>query len=239
MLVALNKLDRQQAYPTEKTMEAVTMLLDYAATHPNAKVRFTASDVVLHIDTDAAFLVQPQAKSRVAGYYFMGSKIVRNGVPETELNAPILVQVKTLRYTVGSATEVEIGGLYTGGQTAVPIRQALEEMDHPQPATPIKTDNATAKGVQTATMRPKMSKSIDKNYWWMKDKIKQGEYHLYWKCGRENWADYFTKHHPPIHHKMMRKKYLVANAIRILNALRGCVALQAQGYQSNPDTKND
>ena len=73
----------------------------------------------------------------------------------------------------------------------------------------------------------------------MKDKIKQGEYHLYWKNGRENWADYFTKHHPPTHHKMMRKKYLVANAISILNALRGCVGLQAQEYQSNQDTKND
>ena len=108
------------------------MLLDYAATHPHAKLRFTASDMVLHIDTDAAFLVQPQAKSRVAGYYFMGSKIVNDGVPETKLNAPILVQVKTLRYTVGSAAEAEIGGLYTRGQTAIPIRQALEEMNHPQ-----------------------------------------------------------------------------------------------------------
>jgi len=84
-------------------MEAATMLLNYAATHPNAKLRFIASDMVLHIDTDAAFLVQPQAKSRVAGYYFMGSKIMRNGAPETELNAPMFVQVKTLRYTVGSA----------------------------------------------------------------------------------------------------------------------------------------
>ena len=82
MLVALNELGRQQANPTEKTLEAATMLLDYAATHPNAKLRFTASDMVLHIGTDAAFLLQSQAKSRVAGYYFMGSKIVNNGVPE-------------------------------------------------------------------------------------------------------------------------------------------------------------
>ena len=84
------------------------------------------------------------------------------------------------------------------------------------------------KGILTATMIPKMSKMIDKDYWWMKDKIKQVEYHLYWKCWRENWADYFTKHYPPLKHKMMRKKYLVANRIRIIKALRGCVALQAQ-----------
>ena len=140
MLVALNELGRQQANPTEKTLEATTMLLDYAATHPNAKLRFTTSDMVLHINTDAAFLVQPQAKSRVAGYYFMRSEIVNNVDPETKLNAPILAKIKTLRYIVGSAAEAEIGGLYTRGQTAVPIRQALVEMNHSQPAIPIKTD---------------------------------------------------------------------------------------------------
>lgn len=61
MLVALNEIARQQARPTQQTMDAANMLLDYAATHPDAKVRFKASDMVLHIDTDAAFLVQPKA----------------------------------------------------------------------------------------------------------------------------------------------------------------------------------
>jgi hypothetical protein len=68
------------------------------------------------------------------------------------LNVPILVDVKTLQFTVGFAAEAEIGWIYTGGQTAIPIRQALEEMYHPQPATPIKIDNATAQGILTATM---------------------------------------------------------------------------------------
>jgi hypothetical protein len=238
MLVALNELGRQQASPTEATMKAALQLLDYAASHPDAKIRYHASDMILHIDTDAAFLVQPQAKSRLAGYYHMGSRRIQNGLPETELNAPILVQVKTIRYTVGSAAEAEIGGIYDAGQTAVPLRQALEEMGHPQPPTPIKTDNATAQGILTATMRPKMSKSIDKNYWWMKDKIQQGEYNLYWRSGKENWADYHTKHHPPAHHKMMRKKYLVANAIKLMEELRGCVAAPGEGnYQFYQDNK--
>ena len=75
MLVALHKLDRQKANPTENTMEAAIRLLDYAATHANAKLNFTASDMVLQIDTCVAFLIQPQAKSRVVGYYFIGSKL--------------------------------------------------------------------------------------------------------------------------------------------------------------------
>jgi hypothetical protein len=118
----------------------------------------------------------------------MGSKIVRNAIPEVDLNAPILVDMKTLRYTVGSAAEAKIGGIYMGGQTVVPIRQALEEMQNPQPVTPIKNNNVTAHGILTATMRPKMSKSIDKNYWWMKDIIHQKGFNLYWKSGRKNRA---------------------------------------------------
>lgn len=49
----------------------------------------------------------------------MGSKTINNGIPDTELNAP-------LRYTVGSAAEAEIGGVYDAGQTAVALRQALQ-----------------------------------------------------------------------------------------------------------------
>jgi hypothetical protein len=42
----------------------------------------------------------------------------------------------------------------------------------------------------------------------MKDRIHQQQFHLYWEKGALNMADYFTKHHPPRHHKLMRHKYL-------------------------------
>ena len=45
------------------------MLLDYLATFPNAKVQYKASDMILNVDSDAAYLVVPHAKSRIAGYY--------------------------------------------------------------------------------------------------------------------------------------------------------------------------
>ena len=57
----------QQASPTIITKEKAEMLMDYLATHPNAVLRFKASDMRLHIDTDAAYLVAPGAKSRFAG----------------------------------------------------------------------------------------------------------------------------------------------------------------------------
>ena len=60
------------------------------------------------------------------------------------MNAPILVKYKTLRHVVASAAEAETGGLFHNARTAIPIRQALETLDHAQPPTSIKTDNSTA-----------------------------------------------------------------------------------------------
>jgi hypothetical protein len=95
MLTALNEIASQQAKPTEKTKQAVHHLLDYATTQPLAIVRFLASDMVLEIDSDAAYLVMPGAKSRIAGYFQLinnnGAKPFPNGV-----NGAILVECKTL-----------------------------------------------------------------------------------------------------------------------------------------------
>ena len=59
----LNNIGSKQASATDTK----TMLLDYAATYPNAKIRFYASNMNLQADSDAAYLVLPFAQSRYAG----------------------------------------------------------------------------------------------------------------------------------------------------------------------------
>jgi hypothetical protein len=99
----------------------------------------------------------------------------------------------------------------------------LEELGHKQPKTgsPLETDNKTAHGILNSKMRQKLSKSFDMRYWWMKDRIQQNQFNLLWAPGKFNLADYFTKHHPPWHHRLMRYKY-----IQKLNSVsaRGCVS---------------
>ena len=56
-------------------------------------------------------------------------------------------------------------------QQAVPIRQALIEMGHPQPPTPLVTNNITAQGILTGKFKQKQSKSINMRFWWLKDRI--------------------------------------------------------------------
>jgi hypothetical protein len=55
MLVALNDISSAQAQSTEHTATACTKLLNYAATHPDASIRYRASKMVLHTHTDASY----------------------------------------------------------------------------------------------------------------------------------------------------------------------------------------
>ena len=48
----------------------------------------------------------------------------------------------------------------------------------------------------------------------MKDRVKQTDFFVYWKPGSQNMGDYFTKHHPPHHHREIRATYLyMTNAL--------------------------
>ena len=77
-------------------------------------------------------------------------------------------------------------------------------MGHPQPPTEIATDDMTASGTLNKTFKQTRSKAIDMNCHWVRDRIAQKQFKPTWERGAENLADYFTKHHPPAHHKKMR-----------------------------------
>ena len=194
----------KQASPTTDTITKTDMLMDYLHTYPNAVLRYYASDMILKITSDAAYLVQPKARSRAAVHYHLG------WLNSDRVNGAVDILCKTIKNVVSSAAEAETGGIYIGGKHACPMRAALKELGHRQPSTgsPFDTDNNTAQGILNSKMRQKLSKAFDMRYWWMKDRISQGQFNLKWAPGKLNLADYFTKHHPPWHHRKMRYKYL-------------------------------
>ena len=211
MIVALNDIASVQAKPTKNTIKKCNRLMDYAATYPNAKLRFFASDMILHVDSDAAYLVMPEARSRIAGYYILSNHPPPAPIiPRRAPNAPILVEYKTLRNVVASAAEAETGGLFHNGQMIIHIRRLLEALGHQQPATPLKTDNSTSNAFVNKSLRQKKSKSWDMRYHWLRDKEQQKHLRVFWDKGLNNGADYFTKHHPAPYHKAMRAKYILA-----------------------------
>ena len=94
-------------------------------------------------------------------------------------------------------------GIYLGARYCCPIRIAYIKILKPQPRnrTPFDTYKSTAHGILTSNMRSKISKAFDMRYWWIKDRIKQNTFDLIWAAGKQNAADYFTKHHPQWHLK--------------------------------------
>ena len=64
MLTALGSIAAQESKCTEKTHADTLWLLNYATTHPNTKIRYTASDMILYIYSNASYLYKPRAHSR-------------------------------------------------------------------------------------------------------------------------------------------------------------------------------
>jgi hypothetical protein len=52
----LNDIAAEQTTATENTQAAINQMLDYLATHPYTTIRYHASDKILHIQSDAAYL---------------------------------------------------------------------------------------------------------------------------------------------------------------------------------------
>ena len=84
-----------------------------------------------------------------------------------------------LKYLVSLAAEAEYGGLFINAKSAVPLRQALIDMGHPQSPTPIQTDNDTATGLANQTIKQKHSKTVDMLFHWIRDRIEQGQFRVY------------------------------------------------------------
>ena len=45
-------------------------------------------------------------------------------------------------------------------------------------------------------------------YHWLRDREAQGQFRIYWRPGKTNIANYFTKHHPTAHHVNVRSEFL-------------------------------
>ena len=79
--------------------------------------------MVLHIDSDAAYLVAPKARSRVAGYFHLSNH--PNNKSKNTLNGAVHVECKTLRHVVSSVAEAETSGVFYNAQMTLPIQIVL------------------------------------------------------------------------------------------------------------------
>jgi hypothetical protein len=143
VLMPLNDIATEQTKDTEMKQADTKQILDYLATHPDATIRYHASDMVLHIHIDASYLSVSNAQSRRGGLFFLGNKS-----PEQEtLNRSILNVTAVIKNVVASAVESEVGAFFHNAQSGAPLRVTLTELGHTQPPAPLRTDNSPAYGI--------------------------------------------------------------------------------------------
>eukprot|EP00804_Cyclotella_cryptica_P026099 CCRYP_013955-RF/>CCRYP_013955-RF protein AED:0.47 eAED:0.47 QI:0/-1/0/1/-1/0/1/0/203 len=198
-------------------MKQTHQLLDYLATQDEAVLTYSASKMILTVHSDASYLSEPKARSRAGGHFFLSDN---SSIPPN--NGTILNIAHIIKNVMSSATEAELAALYINAREAIYIRIILKEMGHKQPATPMETDNAMAEAVINAKVQPKRTKAMDMRFHWLRDREAQLQFRFYWRPGKSNLADYWTKHHTAAHHVNVRHDYLtpyiVLKMLRMSNA---------------------
>ena len=203
LLCPISAIASQSANPTEDTMRQTHQLLDYIASQEDAVLTYNASDMILAAHSDASYLSEPKARSRAGGHFFLSSD---STIPQN--NGAVLNIAHIIKHVMSSATEAELAALYIMAREAVYIRIVLEEMGHKQPPTPLQTDNSMAEAVTNGKIQPKRTKAMDMRFHWLRDRECQEQFRIYWRPGKSNYADYWTKHHPTKHHQDTRKEFL-------------------------------
>jgi hypothetical protein len=138
--------------------------------------------------------------------------------------APYFNVASVIKNVVASAAESEVGACFHNAQSGAPLRVTLTELGHIHPTTPLRADSSTEFGILNETIKQKRSKAMDMRYHWLTDRVRQKQFDVYWRPGRENLGDYHTKHHSAQHHKDMRG--LILQQANSLQVLQGCVKLR-------------
>ena len=149
----------------------------------------------LAVHTDANYLIETKARSRSGTHFFLSNEAT---IPQN--NGAILNIAHISKHVMTSATESELASLYIMAREAAYIRIILEEMGHKQTLSPIQTDNTMAGSVCNRKIQ-RRTKSMDMQFHWLRYREFQKQFRIYWQPGKENYADYLTKHHPATHHK--------------------------------------
>jgi hypothetical protein len=210
ILTAITELSTEMATGTVETMSKLNQLLDYLSTNPKAIIQYHSSSMQSAIKPDASYLSVSKARSLATGFFYLTSN---QGLPHSRpYSGPIHICCCVMKEALSSVSEAELGALFHNSKEACPLQIALTELGHPQNATSLSTGNYTASGISNSTVIQRRSKAIDIHYYWVCDRVSQGQFTVVWKKGKGNLADHFTKHHPNSHHAAICSSYLYHSA---------------------------
>jgi hypothetical protein len=212
---AINAVSSEQANPTQKVLKDAERILQYLYRYPNNKLVYHASDMILHTHSDASYLSRSRARSVGGGLHYLGWR----DQPD-RINGPLLATTFIIPVVCQAVMEAEYGASFHNGKIIARLRTNLEAMGYQQPATPLQVDNLCAVGIANDTLAARKSKSIDMNFHWIRDRVRQKQINVYWKPGAGNLADFFTKPLPVHKHKELMKNLVRISPEHRVNAVQ-------------------
>ena len=108
LLFPICAIASQSETPKEDTMQHTQQILDYIATQEEAVLTFNASDMKLAAHSDASYLSEPKAGSRIGGHFSLSSDYT---IPQN--NGAVFNIAHIIKHVMSSATEAELADLYT------------------------------------------------------------------------------------------------------------------------------
>jgi hypothetical protein len=139
---------------------------------------YHAIDMILAEHSNPSYLSKLKARSRAGRHFFMS-----NNTAKSPNNGAILTIAQIIKAVVSLVTEAEVGALYINCKEVIPTRHPLECMGHPQPPTPMQTDNTTSLGDVNNNVTKEL-RAMDMIYHWLCGRGSQGQFRHYWAPGK-------------------------------------------------------
>ena len=137
---------------------------------------YHASEMILAAHSDAGYHNEPGVRSRAGGHFYLSNNAETEVPPD---NGSIHSVAQIIKADLSSEAEADLGALFINAREAVHIRNILEEIGHPQPTTPIQTDNPTANGVVNNKAQPKRTKPLDMRFHWLRCRMTQKQFRFH------------------------------------------------------------
>ena len=160
----------------------INHFLEYATTHPYAKVTYPKMDMHLWFHIDASYLTEPRARSCAGGYHCFSIKPklpIQSDDPPPKHNHPLLFLSKVIDSVMSSIQESKAGGGYINSKEALPIHQTEIEMGHLQEQTTLQLDNKCVHGILTRVPKQKQSKGTYIRFYWLRDRSIEKKFHTH------------------------------------------------------------
>jgi hypothetical protein len=181
-------------------MTNLDRVLNYAYYNQDATLTFHSSNMKQICHSDASYLSHFNSRSYAGGFHTFGHAEFTGPDNPHKVNAPVIILSTAIKPIVRSVMEAEYGTMFINASIALTIKEAAENLGHPQGPIEIVYDNEIAgKLANNDITKHKHSKVIAMQFHWLRDRIAQGQFYTTWKPGNHNLADFFTKV-VPVHH---------------------------------------